>query len=54
MLDGNVLEKIRDGGFSFPLLTGEYQELSKLKGVPQNPDYHAEGDVFCQDRKSVV
>ncbi len=47
MLDGNVLEKIRDGGFSFPLLAGEYQELSKLKGVPQNPDYHAEGDVFC-------
>ncbi len=45
-MEGNVLRKIRDGGFSFPLFAGEYRELSLLKEIPQNPDYHAEGDVY--------
>lgn len=43
----SVLGKIRECGFSFDKLADACPELALLKGVPQNPDYHAEGDVYC-------
>ncbi len=42
----NILHAIADCGFSFDLLAEQYPELSSLKNVPQNPEYHGEGDVF--------
>ena len=41
-----VLEVIRRCDFSFERLAEEYTPLSVLKNVPQNPEYHGEGDVF--------
>lgn len=46
MLERNILKEIRSGGFSFSSLSEKYFRLSVLKGVPQNPEYHAEGDVY--------
>ena len=43
--EGNILAEIRRDGFSFARLAERCPELSRLKGIPQNPDYHAEGDV---------
>lgn len=42
-----ILETIRRDGFSFEALAAGYPELLLLKQVPQNPAYHAEGDVYC-------
>lgn len=33
-------------GFSFHRLSDRYPELYMLKGIPQNPEYHREGDVY--------
>ncbi len=44
--EGNILAEIRRDGFSFARLAERCPELSRLKGIPQNPDYHAEGDVY--------
>lgn len=41
-----ILARITDSGFSLPRLTEYFPELLTLKEVPQNPEYHAEGDVF--------
>ncbi|MCI8269965.1 MAG: AAA family ATPase [Lachnospiraceae bacterium] len=41
-----ILSWIRESGFSFERLAGRYSELEILRGVQQNPEYHAEGDVF--------
>ncbi len=41
-----ILKEIRDSGFSFEKLSEIYPELNRLKGVLQNPEYHAEGDVY--------
>lgn len=38
---------IRENSFSFQTLTQSFPELLSLQQVPQNPSYHAEGDVFC-------
>lgn len=45
-MEKNVLVEIRDGGFSLHKLTVSHPELLALEGVPQNPEYHAEGDVL--------
>lgn len=42
-----ILERINDNGFSFEKLTMDYPELERMKNIPQNPEYHAEGDVYC-------
>ena len=42
----NILTEIIDSGFSFSLLTTFCPELLTLQNIPQNPEYHAEGDVF--------
>ncbi len=42
----NILAEITAHGFSLHRLTEYYPELLTLKDVPQNPEYHAEGDVF--------
>ena len=42
-----ILDGIRDSNFSFDWLAGHYPGLSVLKDVPQNPEYHGEGDVYC-------
>ena len=42
-----ILKTIRRDGFSFEALAAGYPELLLLKQVPQNPAYHAEGDVYC-------
>ncbi len=44
---GGILAKIRECNFSLENLTIDYPELELLKHVPQNPQYHAEGDVYC-------
>lgn len=41
-----ILEEIRANRFSFDRLAGHCSELAALKGVPQNPEYHGEGDVY--------
>lgn len=43
---GNILEGIRSSGFSMDWLAGYCPALSVLKEVPQNPEYHGEGDVY--------
>lgn len=45
-MERNLLKAARACGFSFEGLAGEYPELLSLKQVPQNPEYHAEGDVY--------
>lgn len=42
-----ILDRIRESDFSLEGLTVDYPEVSLLKNVPQNPQYHAEGDVYC-------
>lgn len=46
-----ILGRIRESGFSFEKLAGQYPELETLKGVQQNPEYHAEGDVYVHTGK---
>jgi len=41
-----ILSWIRESDFSLERLTERYPELEILKGVKQNPEYHAEGDVY--------
>ena len=41
-----ILSWIRESMFSLDQLTKRYPELEILKGVPQNPEYHGEGDVY--------
>lgn len=43
----SILDTIDKDGFSFARLVDSFPELSALKQVPQNPAYHAEGDVYC-------
>ncbi len=43
---GGILKQIRESEFSFEKLGKSYPELDRLRGVLQNPDYHAEGDVY--------
>ena len=43
---GNILEGIRSNGFSMEWLAGHCPQLAVLKEVPQNPEYHGEGDVY--------
>ena len=42
----NILKKIRDIHFSFSEFAVCCPELLKLKEIPQNAEYHAEGDVY--------
>lgn len=41
-----ILTKARECGFSFARLADNFTELATLQNVLQNPQYHAEGDVF--------
>lgn len=43
----NILKEIRDSKFSFYQLSCYYPELNTLKNIPQNPEYHGEGSVYC-------
>lgn len=45
-MERKILDEIRACGFSFRQLAERYPEFLTLKDVPQNPEYHAEGDVF--------
>ncbi len=45
-MNGKILREIRGSGFSLTALTGFCPELNALREVPQNPEYHAEGDVY--------
>ncbi len=47
---GNLMEAVRACGFSLDRLTEIYPELDSLKNVPQNPVYHAEGDVYTHTK----
>ena len=42
----NILKKIRDINFSFSEFATCCPELLRLKEIPQNAEYHAEGDVY--------
>lgn len=46
----SILDIIDKDGFSFAGLADSFPELSALKQVPQNPAYHAEGDVYCHTK----
>jgi len=46
----NILSGIRQQGFDLDCLAGSYPELGILKGVRQDPRYHAEGDVYNHTR----
>lgn len=41
-----ILKEIRSSNFSLSQLSVHYPELSALKNIPQNPEYHGEGDVY--------
>lgn len=41
-----ILKEIRRSGFSFRRLSDSYPQLGMLRHVPQNPEYHGEGDVY--------
>lgn len=43
---GNILAQIREEGFSLERLTEHCPELVQLKDIPQNPEYHGEGNVY--------
>lgn len=45
-MEQKVLEEIRNSNFSWNWLTSHYPELSVLQNIPQNPEYHGEGDVY--------
>lgn len=45
-MEEKILAGIRNSGFSLDWLAGHFPELSGLKEVPQNPEYHGEGDVY--------
>lgn len=45
-MNREILKEIRNGNFSFSLLCNDYPELAALKHIPQNPEYHGEGDVY--------
>lgn len=47
---GNILREIRQRDFSLDGLAEAYPDLNLLKGVQQNPQYHAEGDVYRHTR----
>lgn len=49
-METNILDEIRNSGFSLTRLTDHYPELSALKNVSQNPKYHAEGDAYCHTK----
>ena len=44
--EDGILDWIRESGFSLDRLSEKYNQLDILKGVRQNPAYHAEGDVY--------
>ena len=46
----DILSEIRQCGFDLDCLAEHYPELEILKGVRQNPQYHAEGDVYSHTR----
>lgn len=41
-----ILKGIRDSDFSLGWLARNCTGLSRLKNIPQNPEYHGEGDVY--------
>lgn len=45
-MNKNILYEIIENGFSLQKLTVSCPELLALKDVPQNPEYHGEGDVL--------
>lgn len=45
-MNRRILGEIRSSGFSLTALAAICPELDTLKDVPQNPEYHAEGDVY--------
>lgn len=45
-MNKNILYEIIENGFSLQKLTVSCPELLSLKNVPQNPEYHGEGDVL--------
>jgi len=46
-MNREILKEIRSNGFSFCQLSSRYPELYRLKNIPQDPEYHGEGDVYC-------
>ena len=49
-MDSRIFDRIRSDGFSLDRLAEEYPELCALKNIPQNPEYHGEGDVYSHTR----
>ncbi len=45
-MNNSILDEIKEGGYSLHKLAGSHPELLALEGVPQNPEYHGEGDVL--------
>lgn len=45
-MNQEILKGIRDNEFSLDWLTRNCSGLSRLKNIPQNPEYHGEGDVY--------
>lgn len=45
-MNSYILSEIKEGGYSLHKLAGSHPELLAMEGVPQNPEYHGEGDVL--------
>ena len=45
-----ILEEIRKTGFSLEQLAEEYPDIYMLDNIPQNKEYHAEGDVLTHTK----
>jgi len=45
-MKNNILSEIKEDGFSLQKLAASHPELLALESVPQNPEYHGEGDAL--------
>jgi predicted kinase len=45
-MNQEILKEIRNSDFSLDWLARNSSGLSRLKNIPQNPEYHGEGDVY--------
>ena len=48
--ESGILNRIRQTDFSLDSVAEAFPELNLLRGVPQNPLYHGEGDVWQHTR----
>lgn len=46
----NLLQYLGEKKYSFEAVLPDFPQVKKLRGVPQNPEYHGEGDAFVHTK----